>query len=145
MLPATSSLHDKVIQTSTLIRIVMKIYCLKFWNITNDSCSTWRCGNDCNIYTAVNVASFNSESAAANKAYAAYVGEYVNQRYGQSNGEQNGEQDGVREDLQGDKCLIANSKNKCCKRDIDASGLSVKDIRDIPGLMDIPDLDRRSF
>ena len=31
--------------------------------------------------------------------------------------------------------------NKCRKRDIDASGLSVKDIRDIPGLMDIPDWD----
>ena len=35
--------------------------------------------------------------------------------------------------------------NKCRKRDIDASGLCVKDIQDIPGLMDIPDLDRRSF
>ena len=35
--------------------------------------------------------------------------------------------------------------NKCRKRDIDASGLYVKDIQDIPGLMDILDWDRRSF
>ena len=32
------------------------------------------------------------------------------------------------------------SKNKCRKRDIDASDLCVKDILDIPGLMDILDV-----
>ena len=34
---------------------------------------------------------------------------------------------------------MENPPNKCRKRDIDASGLCVKDILDIPGLMDIQD------
>ena len=37
------------------------------------------------------------------------------------------------------KIAVLLEKNKCRKRDIDASGLCVKDIQDIPGLMDISD------